>query len=62
MYKYMHIILLAHYYPFVDWGPAAEMPTLQQDTHNQRWPDVPHPLAYWYVCWYSKTMVLVCNA
>ena len=60
MYKYMHIILLAHYYPFVDWGPAAEMPTLQQDTHNQRWPDVPHPLAYWCVCWYSKTMVLVC--
>ena len=33
----------------VDWGPTAEMSTLQQDTDNQRWPDVSHPLAHWYV-------------
>ena len=33
------------------------MPTLQQDTHHQRWPDVSHPLAYWYVKnghWYIR--------
>ena len=57
----MHIIHLAHNYPFVDWRPTAEMPTLQQDTHNQRWSDVPHPLAYWYVYSYCITLVLVCT-
>ena len=50
MYEHGHvhhsIIMLQS---IVDRGPTAEVSTLQQDSDHQRWPDVSHPLAHWYV-------------
>ena len=45
----MYIICFNMLQSIVDWRPTAEMSTLQQDPDNKCWPDVPHPLAHWYV-------------